>query len=67
MAAVDRRNPPPSPCNFTCVVDRKKNHCVGCFRTLEEIGAWEQMTAQQQWDVLDRADERRAASSKHGA
>ena len=67
MAAINRHSPPPSPCNFTCIVDRKKSWCIGCLRTLEEIGAWEQMTPEQQWTVLDRAEERRASLKKHGA
>jgi acyl-CoA hydrolase len=37
MADQDRRNPPPSPCNNTCIVDSRRDCCVGCLRTLGEI------------------------------
>ena len=56
--AQDRRNPPPSPCNNTCIVDRKNNLCVGCLRTLDEIGMWDRMSPDEQWDVLDRVEVR---------
>ena len=66
MAVQDRRNPPPSPCNSTCIVDRKRNWCIGCLRTLDEIGAWEQLTTEEQWAVMDQVDARRAALGRRG-
>jgi predicted Fe-S protein YdhL (DUF1289 family) len=66
MVVQDRRNPPPSPCNFTCVVDRRMNWCVGCLRTLEEIGRWEQMAPPEQWAVVDELPKRRAKLNPHG-
>jgi predicted Fe-S protein YdhL (DUF1289 family) len=29
-----------SPCINVCTLDAEGRHCLGCFRTLEEIGAW---------------------------
>lgn len=30
----------PSPCISVCRLDDGNTHCVGCHRTLAEIGAW---------------------------
>lgn len=67
MAVSERRTPPPSPCNFTCIVDRKKGWCVGCLRTLDEIGRWEQMSPEQQWAVVDQLSLRRTSVDTHGS
>ena len=29
-----------SPCINVCTLDSEGRHCLGCFRTLDEIGAW---------------------------
>lgn len=29
-----------SPCKKVCFVDPKAGLCVGCFRSLEELGQW---------------------------
>ncbi|WP_373490587.1 DUF1289 domain-containing protein [Parasphingorhabdus sp.] len=29
-----------SPCNDICTIDRTSSLCVGCARTLPEIGEW---------------------------
>ena len=63
---MDRRNPPPSPCNNTCIVDRAHNRCVGCLRTLDEIAAWGGMSAEEQWDIVDALERRRAAKENDG-
>jgi hypothetical protein len=67
MAVMDRRNPPPSPCNFTCIVDHRRSWCVGCLRTLDEIGRWEQMSTAEKWTVIDRLDARRASLETDGS
>ena len=33
-----------SPCKKVCVVDPSQSLCVGCFRTLDELGRWTLMT-----------------------
>ncbi len=33
-----------SPCNKVCVIDPDSSLCRGCFRTLDEIGRWGEMT-----------------------
>ena len=32
--------PVPSPCISVCQIHEDTRLCAGCFRTLEEIGAW---------------------------
>ena len=32
--------------------------CVGCYRTLEEIGGWGDADAEERLAILDRADDR---------
>ena len=32
-----------SPCVKVCIVDGQAGHCVGCGRTLKEIGGWMQL------------------------
>jgi predicted Fe-S protein YdhL (DUF1289 family) len=51
-----------SPCNKICVVDPEQRHCIGCWRTLEEIAGWPSMTDEEQRAVLARLEARRAAS-----
>jgi predicted Fe-S protein YdhL (DUF1289 family) len=33
-----------SPCKKVCVVDPSQSICVGCFRTLDELGRWTLMS-----------------------
>lgn len=60
MAAEDRTYPPESPCDNVCIMDRGLGLCVGCLRTLDEIGAWNEMSPEDQWDVMDAIEQRRA-------
>ena len=39
-----------SPCIKLCVIDENKM-CIGCFRTLEEIGGWSTYTDEQKHEV----------------
>lgn len=50
---MDSSTPPRSiatPCVKVCIVDGASGLCLGCYRTLSEIGGWSGLT-----------DERRAA------
>ncbi len=48
--------PVASPCVGICRVEGKR--CVGCHRTLAEIGGWSLMSAAEQSDVVRRCGER---------
>lgn len=43
-----------SPCVGVCTLN--KNVCVGCGRTVDEIGAWSTMTDDKRKGVLERID-----------
>lgn len=51
----DNANPdnlPASPCVSICTVDKESKMCIGCFRTLKEIGAWRAMDLDQKREVI---------------
>mgnify|MGYP006274052067 FL=1 len=50
-----------SPCKKVCVVDPAQTICVGCFRTLEELGRWSLMSHEERLAVKDELPEREQA------
>jgi len=50
-----------SPCKKICVVDPQGSICVGCFRTLDELGRWTQMSDADRKAVKAALPQRRAA------
>jgi len=55
---------PASPCVSICTVDRDTKTCIGCFRTLKEIGAWRSMTLDQKREVVAACKARAAEAEK---
>jgi predicted Fe-S protein YdhL (DUF1289 family) len=53
-----------SPCINLCVIDEPTGLCAGCFRTLDEIAGWIDLSAAARRTVLDQVARRRAM---HGA
>ena len=51
----------PSPCVNVCQMHPEKNYCVGCLRTIEEIGDWLEMRDEEKREVLARIERRRNA------
>ncbi len=43
-----------SPCRLVCRLN-EKGMCVGCFRMLDEIANWENMTNEERFDILRKA------------
>ncbi len=41
----------PSPCVDACRLDATGEYCIGCRRTIAEIGAWSTMTPMQRAEV----------------
>ena len=41
-----------SPCISVCVLDPAQTQCIGCGRTLHEIAAWIDMSAEEKRAVL---------------
>ena len=52
-------DPVGNPCINICRMDQNGEFCQGCWRTLLEIGRWDQMTDQQKADVAALLDRRR--------
>jgi predicted Fe-S protein YdhL (DUF1289 family) len=42
---------PASPCVGICTIDPETKSCIGCLRTIKEIGAWRTMTLDQKREV----------------
>lgn len=49
-----------SPCIKVCTLDSSGELCLGCFRTIDEIGQWPAMSDGQRFEVLERLPARRA-------
>ena len=47
-----------SPCNSICTVDNVSALCVGCGRTLAEIAAWSQFTADERARIMAQLPQR---------
>ena len=47
MDEVWKREEIDSPCVKVCVVHPKASICIGCFRSLDEIAQWSQMTDEE--------------------
>ena len=48
-----------SPCIKVCQMDPARGVCIGCCRTLEEIGRWAQMTDLEREEILGELPGRR--------
>lgn len=48
----------PSPCISVCVMDPRDEVCVGCWRSLQEIGAWSRMPDEAKRQVWQRIQQR---------
>lgn len=51
--AMENTSPsrPASPCVNICTLD-EQDVCTGCLRTLDEIGAWGMLSAEEQWRIV---------------
>lgn len=49
-----------TPCIKVCIVDGASSLCLGCFRTLAEIGGWSSLSDEQRAAVMADLPERRA-------
>ena len=41
-----------TPCIQVCIVDGPSGLCLGCYRTLSEIGGWSKLTDQQRAEIM---------------
>lgn len=54
------REPIKSPCVKVCFVDPGAGICVGCFRTMEELGCWTRYSDAERAAIMDALPEREA-------
>ena len=57
------RQPPravATPCVKVCIVDGPTGLCLGCYRTLQEIGGWTALTDEQRAGIMADLTARRA-------
>ena len=50
-----------SPCVKLCVVDGANSLCLGCWRTLSEIGGWSGFTDEERAEIMAALPGREAA------
>ncbi|MEI7514770.1 MAG: DUF1289 domain-containing protein [Betaproteobacteria bacterium] len=56
--ALATRYAPPSPCVSVCHMDAQTGWCLGCLRTIEEIGTWAGNSDQDKREVWQRIGQR---------
>jgi predicted Fe-S protein YdhL (DUF1289 family) len=56
-----------SPCISVCSVDAVTKMCIGCLRTLQEIGAWRSMTPEQKRACVAATEERAKQTPRRAA
>jgi hypothetical protein len=54
---------PPSPCVRICTLDANRTWCLGCGRTLKEIGRWSTLSNETKQAILDDLPRRLATAS----
>jgi len=55
-----------SPCVSVCTMDKISGLCIGCLRTLKEIGAWRTMTMAEKKATVAACTERAKAIPPRG-
>jgi hypothetical protein len=49
-----------TPCIQVCVIDGESGLCLGCQRTLAEVGGWSRMTDAERATIMAGLGERRS-------
>ena len=60
---VWKRDEIDSPCVQICVIHPQTRLCVGCSRSIDEIGAWSRLSQQERSAIMDDLPNRSAAPS----
>ena len=53
-----------SPCVKLCSIHPDERICVGCFRSLEEIGAWSSLSSKVRLDIMAKLPSRASRIEK---
>ncbi len=59
-----RRSEIESPCIKVCVIEPKSRLCLGCLRSIDEIGSWSQMTPEMRTSVMEDLPSRKSKISQ---
>jgi len=54
-----------SPCVEICQLDPVSGMCLGCFRTMDEIASWIELTDIEKQSVLLNAQKRKSEAFDH--
>ncbi|MBU3616320.1 DUF1289 domain-containing protein [Polynucleobacter sp. JS-Polo-80-F4] len=54
----------PSPCINWCDIDPENGYCRGCYRTLNEIADWSELTNSEKLEVLAELPSRNPQASQ---
>jgi predicted Fe-S protein YdhL (DUF1289 family) len=49
-----------SPCIGVCTMNQESGLCEGCFRSIEEIREWWNMSAEERSEVMRRLEKRQS-------
>lgn len=49
-----------SPCIGICSIDEASGYCQGCYRTIEEIKGWWNMSQQEQTQLVAELEQRQS-------
>lgn len=52
MDEIWKRQEIESPCVKLCVIEPKSRLCMGCFRSIDEIGAWSKLSPESRRSVM---------------
>ena len=61
---VWNRNEIESPCVRICVVHPEARICTGCYRTIDEIGRWSKMSADERRQIMADLPDRAGTLTK---
>jgi len=50
---------PQSPCSKKCIIDPKTKFCTSCFRTIDEIIKWINLTTEEKNIIMKKAEKRK--------
>lgn len=61
MSGGERKSEFLSPCIQVCFVDPRLDHCIGCWRSMTEIGSWSKMSDDERAQIMDELKTRAPA------
>lgn len=59
-----RREEVASPCVKICMIHPETRLCIGCHRTIEEIGGWSRLSPERRGEIMAELPDRQAAPKR---